>query len=182
MTELLNVKSIKFPEKERKTLFEHCMRKYEGKFFEGELQEKKAYGLVAGVIEEESACVKRIYQLTKTARHSDKFDKHMTKLMGEHAVPSKTPFKRRGWVSDPDEMFEIYSSCDKEEMILIGAYHMHIVPWEEDPVRDTPTLIDGVLAKGSNIFQFIISFVEPEKPILRAFYEGVLEEECSIAL
>jgi len=178
--ELEKVKNIKFPTDEMDALLSHCMRKYERKFIEGEALEQKAYGLIAGVIDGESALIKKICPLIKTARHSKKFDNHMTKLMGEHAIPSKTPFKRRGWVSDPDEMFDIYSMCDQEDHILIASYHMHIVPWKGDPIRDTPTDIDKVLAKGSNIFQLIVSFVEPKKPLIRVFFEGVLEKEVPI--
>ncbi len=183
MVELENIKEVRLPKREREELFTgHCLRKYNNEFFKGEARERKAYGMILGVVEGDSVIVKKIRPLLKTVRHSEEFESHMDNLMKEHAIPSKTPMKRRGWVSDPEEMFEIYNMCDNEGLILIGAYHMRLVPWDGDPLRDTPTLIDTVLAKNSNIFQFIISFVDPKKAFMRAFFEGVLEKEVPIIL
>jgi hypothetical protein len=65
---------------------------------------------------------------------------------------------------------------------MFGAYHIHVVPWPGDPLRDTPTGLDAVLVKGSMMYSFIISMVDPEKPIIRAFYEGEINAETPICI
>ena len=59
---------------------------------------------------------------------------------------------------------------------------MHIVPWDGDPIRDTPTVLDTILAQDSNLFSFIISMVDIEKPSMKAFFEGVLEKELPLVI
>jgi hypothetical protein len=106
----------------------------------------------------------------------------MDGIMEKHAVPSKTALANRGWVTDPSELKEYYDFCDRENLTILGTYHMHIVPWEHDPVRDTPTRLDGILAKNSGFLSFIVSMVDIRAPRIRAFYEGLAESEIPIQL
>jgi len=48
------------------------------------------------------------------------------------------------------------------------------------PGRDTPTTLDAVLARESEMLMFIVSMVKPERPIIRAFYEGIKEQELPV--
>ena len=49
---------------------------------------------------------------------------------------------------------------------------MHRVPWGDIPRRDTCTALDTALARESGLWAFILSMVDPERPVLRAFFEG----------
>ena len=91
-----------------------------------------------------------------------------------------TPFEKRGWVADPDELQNGLRHFQRKNISLIGTYHMHCVPWGHDRIRDTPTTLDTELGKGSRIIMFIVSMVVPEKPLIRAFYEGIEEKEIPI--
>ena len=57
---------------------------------------------------------------------------------------------------------------------------MHRVGWAHDVKRDTPTILDAVLARNSEMIMFIISTVDPEKPVMRAFYEGISDKEIPL--
>jgi hypothetical protein len=59
---------------------------------------------------------------------------------------------------------------------------MHRVAWPDDPLRDTPTTLDTVLAADSRMLLFIVSMVTPEQPTIRAFYEGNPDREIPIIL
>ncbi len=102
--------------------------------------------------------------------------------MSEHAVPSTTPLSKRGWITDPEEFRECLDLCDQKNFSIFGAYHMHLVPWEGDPIRDTPTKLDTLLVKDSNMFSFIISMVDLEKPSMRAVFEGEIDQEARIII
>ena len=66
--------------------------------------------------------------------------------------------------------------------MILGTYHVHLIPWEDDPLRDTPTRLDTILAENSNLFSFILSMVDATQPRLRAFYEGVKEQEVPVLI
>ncbi len=102
--------------------------------------------------------------------------------MTEHAVASTTPLSQRGWITDPEELMGCFDQCDKQNLQIFGTYHMHIVPWKGDAIRDTPTVLDTVLGKDSNLFSFIISMVDIDNPSMKAFYEGVLEKEIPLVI
>lgn len=104
----------------------------------------------------------------------------MDKIMAEHAIPSKTPFDKRGWVADPEELANSIKVCQANQDTMLGTYHMHRVAWGHDALRDTPTKLDTVLAKDSRLLMFIISMVNPGQPMIRAFYEGDLGKEVPI--
>lgn len=104
----------------------------------------------------------------------------MNRMMDEHAIPSETPLEKRGWVADPDELAEAVAGFSKDALSLVGSYHMHRVAWEHDQVRDTPTTLDTILGRGSRLIMLIISMVNPDEPIIRAFAEGSNEAEIPI--
>jgi hypothetical protein len=158
----------------------HCKRKLAGDYLHGESRVRKAYGLVAGVQDEKALNVQCILPIKKNVRDKEPYKTYMDTMMEQYAVPSKTSLDRRGWITDPEELKEYYDQCDQEKLIVFGTYHMHIVPWEHDPIRDTPTLLDTILARNSNLFSFIVSMVDVTRPRIRAFYEGSVENEVPI--
>ena len=158
------------------------MRKLAGNYLNGESRVRRAYGLVAGIQDEDTINVERILQIKKNVRNTEPYKSYMDKMMEQYAKPSKTSLDRRGWITDPEELKECYDKCDKEKLIVFGTYHMHIVPWENDPIRDTPTHLDSILARNSSLFSFIVSMVDVTRPRIRAFYEGSVEKEVPIVI
>jgi len=160
----------------------HCKRKLAGDFLPGESRVKRAYGILAGVQKGRVLHVRRVLPVKKNARNDEPLKTYMDTMMTEHAVASTTPLSQRGWITDPQELMGCYDLCDRENLQIFGTYHMHIVPWEGDDIRDTPTLLDTVLAKESNLYSFIISMVDIEHPFMRAFYEGINDKETPLVI
>jgi hypothetical protein len=180
MTSLDQIDRIILPDSIWQEIVAHGKRKLAGDYLPGESKGRRAYGIIAGSQNEKQLKVTRILQGKKNVRREEPYKTYMDRIMAQHAVPSKTPLSKRGWVMDPLELKEYYNICDRENLIVLGTYHMHIVPWKDDPVRDTPTHLDTVLARNSCLFQFIISMVDITNPIIRAFYEGIREKETPI--
>ena len=175
-------KQIILPYLSWQEIVEHCRRKLSGDYLHGESRMPKAYGLVSGIQDEHTLNVKRILPIKKNVRDKEPYKTYIDRIMERYAVPSKTSLGRRGWVTDPEELKEYYDKCDQEKLIVFGTYHMHLTPWEHDPKRDTPTLLDTILAQGSNLFSFIVSMVDVARPSFRAFYEGSKEKEVPILI
>ena len=93
-----------------------------------------------------------------------------------------TSAKHRGWIAEPEELLEKTRLMQKDNLILLGAYHIHRVAWPDDPLRDTPTALDTVLAADSKMLIFIISQVNVDQPVLRAFYEGKPDKEVEVII
>ena len=163
-------------------LLGHCLRKLRAEYHEGETSERKAYGLVGGSLEQDVLTVRRIAPLKKNVRALAPYKSHMDDILGRFAIPSETPLDKRAWVADPGETRRILREFTRAGMDLVGTYHMHRVGWENDPLRDTPTELDTVLAEDSEAFLFVVSMVHPEKPIVRTFYEGIPDQEVRIVL
>lgn len=163
-------------------IVEHCKRKLAGDYLHDESRVRKAYGLVAGIQDEHTLNVERILPIKKNVRDKEPYKTYMDRMMEQYAVPSKTSFGRRGWITDPEELKEHYDKCDQEKLMFFGTYHMHVVPWENDPIRDTPTLLDTILARNSNLFSFIVSMVDVTRPCIRAYYEGSVENEVPVVI
>jgi hypothetical protein len=180
MTSLAQINRIIMPDSIWQEILAHGKRKLAGDYLPGESQGKRAYGIIAGSQNENLLEVARVLPGKTNVRSEEPYKTYMDRSMAQHAVPSKTPLSKRGWVIDPLEVKECYDICDRENLIVLGTYHMHIVPWEGDPIRDTPTHLDTVLARNSCLFQFIISMVDITNPIIRAFYEGQSEKEVPI--
>jgi proteasome lid subunit RPN8/RPN11 len=164
----------------RQEIIAHCRRKLNGDFIGDESAEKKAFGLVAGNKEDSRIIVKRCIALKKNARYQLPYSEYMNKILAQHAISSETELDKRGWVADPQELMEVSRECQEQGLIILGAYHMHRVAWQHDATRDTPTELDGILAAGSRMIMLIVSMVDPVKPLMRAFYEGILEQEIPI--
>ncbi len=176
------MKQIILPLSYWQDIVEHCMRKLEGNHLEGESRGPKAYGLVAGIQNEDTLNVERIFPAKINVRDKEPYKSYVDSMMEQYAVPSKTPLAKRGWVTDPEELKGFYDKCDQEKLGVFGTYHMHVVPWEDDPVRDTPTTLDSVLARGTNLFSFIVSVVDAAKPRIRAFHEGLTKKEVRVVI
>lgn len=166
----------------REEIFSHCRRKLSGIFFDDESAEKKAFGLVAGNKKGLRIIVKRCFALKKNARYTLPYSEYMNSMLTRHAIPSETVIDKRGWVADPRELKDLINTCQEQAVTILGAYHMHRVAWQQDATRDTPTELDGILAAGSRMIMFVVSMVDPDKPLLRAFYEGNITREIPILL
>ena len=153
-------------------ILDHCQRKLAGDFLPGESPVKRAYGILAGQKEENTFEICKVLPVKKNARNQEPLKTYMDQTLAQHAVPSTTPLSDRGWITDPAELMACYQQCDDENLVILGTYHMHIVPWKGDPLRDTPTRLDTVLARESNLYTFIISMVDVNAPHIRAFFEG----------
>jgi len=160
----------------------HCRRKLAGEFLPEETPVNRAFGILAGVQEGDELLVRRVLPVKKNARNQEPLKGFMDRLMEEHAVPSTTPLSKRGWITDPQEFKECLDLCRQQNLSIIGGYHIHVVPWQGDPIRDTPTRLDTILVKDSGKYMFIISMVDRENPSMRAFYEGRLEAETPILI
>ena len=182
MSWLNDIDQILLPREKWEEIISHCKRKLAGEFLPGESRVKRAYGILAGAQEGRDLKVKLVLPVKKNARNQEPLKTYMDTVMTEHAVPSTTPLSQRGWITDPEELMECFNLCDHENLQIFGTYHMHIVPWEGDPIRDTPTLLDTVLARDSNLFSFIISMVDIEKPSMKAFFEGVIDNETPLVI
>jgi len=176
------ISCINLPEHNWQHVLEHCRRKLAGDFLGGESKFRRAYGLVAGRQNKDILGVRRILPIKRNVRDKEPFKSFMDKTMEAHAIPSKTPMSQRGWTTDPEELKGHYDRCDKEGLMVFGTYHVHVVPWENDPLRDTPTHLDTILGKNSNLFSFIVSMVDVNRPKIRAFYEGVMEKEVPVLI
>lgn len=171
---------IAFPQSAWQVLVGHCRRKLARDFLAEEPPEPKAFGLVAGVVRGEELEIKRVFPLLKNARGQAPYKQYMDTIMGQHAIPSETPLENRGWVADPAELLQIRRECQRQGFSLLGTYHMHRLAWDHDQERDTPTDLDTILAKGSRMYMFIVSMVAPERPVMRAYFEGVQKLESPI--
>jgi len=170
---------ILFPANCREIILEHCHRALE-QYRNGQAGEGKAFGLVCGTVDGNVLRAAACFPLRKNVRSLAPYKEQMDRMMAEHAVPSQTPLHKRGWVADPAELFARIKECRGNGQILLGTYHMHRVGWEHDRERDTPTRLDAVLARESGLLMFIISMVEPARPVIRAFYEGITAKEIPI--
>ena len=182
MIPLEQAQKIICPESKWQEILEHCKRKLAGDYLHGESRMPRAYGLVAGIQHGPALEVERILPIKKNVRDQEPYETYMDKIMRQYAVPSQTPLSKRGWMTDPEELKGFYDRCDQEKLIVFGTYHMHVVPWEHDPMRDTPTLLDTVLARNSNLFSFIVAMVDVTRPKIRAFHEGRREKEIPIVI
>ena len=173
---------ILFPVALYGTVIEHCKRKLSQNYLEGENHERKAFGLIAGRKSGADFIVERCFPLLKNARHLSPYNKVMDSVMTEYAVPSETPFAKRGWIAEPKELLGKIRLIQQDNLLLLGAYHIHRVAWPGDPLRDKPTTLDTVLAADSKMFIFIISMVNVYQPLLRAFYEGKQDREVPVLI
>ncbi len=179
-TAVTAIRQIAFPASLYASVVEHARRKLAGRWQPDEEQAPKAYGLIGGRIEGATATVTHVVPLRNNLRDRPGFKDEVDRLMNEVAVPSETPFEQRGWVADPREVLDAERRCEEVGSVLFGSYHMHRVPWQDDPRRDTCTALDTALARDSGLWVFIVSMVDPDRPMLRAFFEGDNHREGQI--
>ena len=175
-----DITEIAMPDVLYARLVDHGRRKLGGLWVEGEEQAPKAYGLVGGRLSGPRVELTHVFPLRNNLRSRPDLKGHVDRLMAEMAVPSETPADRRGWVADPREVMAADRACEGAGSTLFGAYHMHRVPWPDDPLRDACTDLDRGLAEGSGLWALILSLVDPERPRLRAFFEGSNDREAVI--
>lgn len=180
MTSLGSVRTIKFAPREYGELLGHARRKLRGEYLPDEEAEPKAYGLLGGRQRQTCMHITHVFPLRGNLRSEPQFKPTVDRLMAEVAVPSETPMTRRGWVAHPDEIRRAEDACDSIGGVVFGSYHMHRVPWSHDPDRDTCTELDTRLAEGSGLWMLILSMVDPEHPVLRAFFEGRNDHEARV--
>ena len=173
---------IIFPVKHYQAILEHCKRKLAENYLDGESHERKAFGLIGGRQNGTDYIVEQCFPLLKNARQLYPYNKLMDSVMAEYAIPSETPLAKRGWIAEPEEFLEKTRLLQQNNLILLGAYHIHRVAWPDDPLRDTPTALDTVLAADSKMLIFIISMVKVDQPVLRAFYEGKPDKEVDVII
>ncbi len=173
---------VLFPAACLQAVYQHCKRKLAGNYIEQESREPKAFGLLAGQQNKLDLRVASCQPFMKNARQVEPYKKYMDEVMDRYAIPSETPISKRGWIAEPGELLYKLKEIKKEGMLLIGAYHMHRVAWPGDPLRDTPTTLDTILAAESGMLMFIVSMVDSSRPLIRAFYEGKPDLEVPIII
>lgn len=176
------IDSIKIPAQLWNEMISHCHRKLQGDYLPGEGQSPKAFGLIGGTVTEASVKAEVMIPLFKNARECGESKIEMDRAMTQHGTPSETPFDQRGWVAEQEELDNALQILLRKGLRLVGNYHMHRVAWEHDPSRDTPTKLDAVLGCASRMFMLIISMVNPESPIIRAFFEGNKDLEVPVEI
>lgn len=172
MSSLADLEEIVFPEDRYRQLVAHARRKLAGDYLAEEEQAPKAYGLVGGRVSDGNGAVTHVVPLLRNQRDEAHLKPAVDKVMDDLAIRSETPLDRRGWVSDPREIAAADELFDRAGAVLLGGYHMHRVAWDHDPVRDSCTEVDTELGTGSGLWMFILSMVDREHPVLRAYYEG----------
>ncbi len=163
-------------------LLAHARRKLCGRYLPGETAERKAFGLLAGVTDGQRAETTRVLPLARNLRHEPGYRERIDSLVHELAVPSETPLERRGWWADPKELLAAHHGCERAGTVIFASYHMHRVGWPEDPRRDTCTALDEALARGSGLWTLVLSMVEPDRPILGAFFEGDNDRQANVVI
>jgi hypothetical protein len=171
---------IVMPRPVHATVVGHAMRKFAGHYLDGETPERKAFGVLAGYPTRSGITICAAFPLITNLRYEQGRREVMDEVVAAHAIPSQTPLEQRGWIADPRELLDIERVCDGTEWVAFGNYHTHRVPWPDDPLRDTCTELDRVLAAGSGQWIFILSMVDPRRPVLRAFFEGDNHREARI--
>jgi|HubBroStandDraft_6_1064221.scaffolds.fasta_scaffold669077_2 hypothetical protein len=160
----------------------HAQRKLRGDFQPPETPERKAFGLLGGHVEEDRVNVVDLVALLRNRRTDEAYRPTLDPLIDQLAVPSETPADRRGWVADATELLTAQRRWERMGVGLIGSYHTHRVPWNTDPSRDTCTELDRALSKHTGLWVFIVSMVNPARPIIRAFFEADNEHEAEVVV
>lgn len=178
--ELHEVVRIELPRMHWQTMQAHARRKLEGRWVSGETQEHQAFGLLAGRIAGEAIQTSNVFPLLRNLRSDPYEGAEIDAAVSALATPSKTPLRNRGWLADSREVLDVHQRCEAAGDLVYGSYHMHKVSWTHDPLRDTPTVLDTALGEGQGIWMLILSMVDPQRPLLRAFFEGEKTREAPV--
>ena len=176
------IREIRLPLKHWDAIVGHARRKLAGEYLPDEEAAPKAYGLVGGCRHGQVIEVTHVFPLSGNLRSDERYKASVDQLMDEVAVPSQTPFAARGWVAPPEEVRSAEQACDESGSMVFASYHMHRVPWDHDSRRDTCTELDARLGDGSGLWMLILSMVNPQRPLLRAFFEGRNDHEAPVHL
>jgi hypothetical protein len=160
----------------------HARRKLAGRWVSGETPEQQAFGLLTGRIVERAIQTSNVFPLFRNLRSDPRAGAEIDAAVSALATPSKTPLNRRGWLADSREVLEVHRRCEAAHDLVYGSYHMHKVSWAHDPLRDTPTALDTALGEGQGIWMLILSMVDPQRPLLRAFFEGDRDREVPVLI
>ena len=182
LLDLATVTQMQMGENLYDDIIEHGRRKVRGEHRDGETPENKAFGLIAGAPVRHCAVVTHVFPIPRNMRATPPFKDDIDELVYEMAVPSDTPMEARGWLIHPSDLLAVQETCDAAGVVLLGSYHTHRVGWETDPVRDGCTALDRELARGTSLWMFVLSLVDPERPILRAYFEGDNDQEARIVV
>jgi len=162
------------------SIVSHVVRKLSGYYLPGETAERKAFGMLAGSYAPDGYTVTAVFPLLVNMRSQERYRQDMDELVDGFAIPSETPNAQRGWIANPAELMAIDDICDAHDWVPFGNYHTHRVPWAHDPIRDSCTRLDRMLAADSGQWTFIVSAVDLHRPSIRAFYEGDNSCEATI--
>lgn len=172
--------AIELPAELRAEVVGHAARKLRGEYREDESPEPQAFGLLAGVPRGGALRGTATFALRRNLRADPRRGREVDSVVRELATDSRTPIERRGWVAAPEELIAAEDHCDRAGLTVFAAYHMHKVPWDHDPLRDRPTALDTALGEGQGLWMLIVSMVDPDRPRLRAFWEGRPEAEVPL--
>jgi hypothetical protein len=179
---MIAIDQIWLPASCHATIVNHAARKLDGHYVADETGERLAFGLIAGILEGDRAVVTAVFPLLRNLRQVGPYRDQMDNIIERYAVVSETENGRRGWMADPLEVLAVDELCDRRRWVRFGNYHTHRVAWPDDPRRDSCTELDRVMASDSDQWMFILSVVDRERPVLRAFYEGCNDHEATIHL
>jgi len=177
---LCEVTAIEMAPEHRSQLIAHARRKLRGEYRKDETPVAQAFGLLAGTGRDDAVETTHVFPLRRNLRTDPVHGAEVDATVRELATASRTPLEQRGWIAAPEEVMEVQERCDAAGTFLFGSYHMHKVPWRHDPLRDTPTALDTALGEGQSLWMLILSLVDPERPLLRAFWEGRPEVEAKL--
>jgi acyl carrier protein len=178
---LSGVRTIAVAAMHRRTIVEHARRKLARRYDADETPERQAFGLLGGrLLEAASIAITDVFPLRRNLRGDPVRGAAVDAVVRDLARSSPTPLDRRGWLAESREVIAAQERCDVGGAVLFASYHVHKTPWEDDPVRDTPTALDAALGEGQGLWMLVLSMVKPDRPILRAFWEGRRECEARI--
>ncbi len=180
MEEIIN--EIIFPKEKYNEVIKHCLFKLDCK----ELAQQQAYGFIGGKICEQGLYIEQVAPLIINHRAKDgPTKKYMDDALNMYALPTTIPNEERAWFADPFESKTIIDSFEKNNLQLVGTYHMHhmaLMILKEVALWELPSKLDTYLAKDTELFMFIVEATDPLKLKIRAFYEGCLNKEVQIKI
>lgn len=172
--------TVIFPSPLYGLMISHAIRKISRHFLPDETPEAKAFGLLAGRRSSHEVEVCSVIPLMKNMRRDPRRSAEMDATVDRFAIPSDTPNESRGWIANDREVLAAEDFCDRHGWVVFGNYHTHRVAWPGDPDRDSCTELDRVLAQGTDAYVFIVSVVDLDRPLVRAYLEADNAAEATI--
>ena len=160
----------------------HAQRKLRGEFYPHETHERKAFGILGGHTARDHVEVIDLITLFKNSRPDPHYRATLDPIIDRLSVPSETPSEKRGWIADSVELLAAQKRWESMGVALVGSYHTHRVPWASDPLRETCTALDRALSLQTGLWIFIVSMVNPVRPVIRAFFEADNNREAEVVV